>query len=265
MRKNVLDTEIKILVVLILFFAMFGLRLPRSGGGIYGIELFRTPLYHDPHLLAYYRLEDNLDSKKKYDLTDESGDGVPTFVPAQFNNGSNTGNIWQKSIGRYNANFALSTGTMPLSISAWVSINSQPPQGLDGDFVVVPLTNRTVDYALGYGWFHGRKQIFFSRARLGIVAERALYPLTMTPSVFYHLVGTWDGAGNLILYINGERVVSLSYVSLEDGTGSHAAGLGINGTWSSTDTIQGGMGGIVDDVAIFDRVLTPHDIRLLEQ
>jgi len=86
----------------------------------------------------------------------------------------------------------------------------------------------------------------------------------MVPGVFYHLVGTWDGAGNINLYLNGTKVSSMKNVSTEDGYIEAAAGLGINGTWSNKDTIQGGVGGVVDDVAIFGRVLTPVDIYLLE-
>lgn len=253
-----------ILIIVMFKFGKVGVEWFRTSFYKGGVELYATPLYDDPHLLAYYRLEDDTDSKGRYPLSDEAADGTPTFQISKFNNGSDSGSKWQTNIGRYNSRFVLSTGTMPMSISAWVSINSQPPYGLDGDFVEIPITNGTVDYALGYGWFDGIKQIFFSRSRLGTIADRAMHPFTMVPGIFYHLVGMWDGADNLILYLNGVYATSHIKVSTGDGSASDAVGLGINGTWSNQGTIQGGVGGRVDDVAIFDRVLTPADIRLLE-
>jgi len=116
-----------------------------------GIELYLTSLYEDAHLLAYYRLENNIDSKGVFTLTDKAIDSSSIFQSAKFNNGLDSGSSWQANTGRYNTDFTISTGTTPVSISAWVSINSQPPDGLDGDFVEAPIANHTVDYVLGYG------------------------------------------------------------------------------------------------------------------
>lgn len=228
-----------------------------------GTELYLTSLYDDKNLLAYYKLEDNADTKGNYNLTNDTTDGPLTFQIAKFNTGSDSGGSWQKDIGRYNEDLVIPNGKTPMSVSAWVSVNSQPPDGLDGDFVVVSTASHTVNYALGYGWFDGAKKIFFSRARLGIVSDRNTYSFTMVPGTFYHLIGTWDGAGMIKLYLNGTNVASLPGVSTGDGSGAYARGLGINGTWSNINTIQGGVGGRVDDVAIFNRILTPTDIDLL--
>ena len=52
------------------------------------IELYSTPLFTDSSLKAYYRLEDENDSKNSFTLTNT---GSVAFNAAKFSNGMDTG------------------------------------------------------------------------------------------------------------------------------------------------------------------------------
>jgi hypothetical protein len=82
-------------------------------------------------------------------------------------------------------------------------------------------------------------------------------PVGVAQGAWTHLIGTYDGA-NITLYVNGTQVAQTAASGTMTNTGSQTTGIGarasLDGNWFP---------GLIDDVRIYDRPLTPVEIAVL--
>ena len=78
-------------------------------------------------------------------------------------------------------------------------------------------------------------------------------PAALASNTWTHLAATYDGA-NLRLYVNGTQVATRAVTgSMRASTG--ALRIGGNSTWGEW------FGGLIDDVRIYNRALTPSEVQ----
>lgn len=203
------------------------------------MELVKTELYKDANLKAYYRLNNNSDSKNRFDLTNS---GTVTYVPAKY--GSGLQEVTANSYLYYPGSLGIANNTISICCWAkWIVVNGGLVwiQFADNDTTVY------ISYELG--------NVDFMRDKNGIVRQGYSYAVSPGTSSFHHYAITYDGI-NVRGYYDGALVGTTA-----------ASGSGNNGL---TDNIRlphaarGTTGNaILDDVCFFNKVLTLAEIQTL--
>lgn len=207
-------------------------------------ELFSTPLYTDNTLLAYYRLEDAVDSQNigtDYDLTNT---GSVTFAATKFNNGAdfNGGNS-------LNNNSVLGASSYPRSFVGWSIFDS------------VTSSDRTI-FALGDGSIHyyafkirsSDSHIVF-RSNNNTEAADVDTGIVATTATMYHWVVVQNSSTSVTIYINGTATNTNATTFVATVSQFYLGYLGRSSVWY--------MDGRTDDVAIFNRALTSYEVTNL--
>lgn len=137
--------------------------------------------------------------------------------------------------------------TDAITVAAWVKRPNFETHG-----TIAGKTNGN-SVTAGYGLFSyigGLEYNFYSGGW-----RRTTPRVTITPNEWHYVVGTFDG-NNAYLYVDGEQKASLAY------TGAITAATGYSfhiAFWRPGLTSY--LNGIIDEVAIYNRALTPEEIQ----
>lgn len=217
------------------------------------LELIQSPLFNDASLKAYYRLQNPNDSKGSNHLTNNNAVG---FSAAQFNDGANFGpSNTNKSLNVLN-NLGIDGGVCSLSI--WVKLLAEITTGIFG-FVDLVSSNADVGNRIRYYYNSGSPLVQFHRVKHNVGEQGGSYGVSLGTSNWHHMVYTYDGT-YVRGYINGSLVVGPIAAS---GTGSGAPSylvIGASSTSNESYIPANFASALIDDVAIFNRVLSATEV-----
>jgi hypothetical protein len=206
-------------------------------------------------LIAYWKFDEG----SGLTAADSSGNG---------NNGALIGPAWVsgkigKALDFDGANDKVNAGDIDItgdfSISVWIYPHSSP--NTDGQFGVVSKDNANdvINYAILYGLWSSNesdKKIRFrfrNQSSEYNVKSNAEVPL----NTWTHILGTYNGS-NLKIYINGSLDSSASAAA---SLPTHNSKLAIGGRFTGGNSSL--FDGIIDDVRIYGRALSPGEIQQL--
>jgi hypothetical protein len=210
-------------------------------------------------LRAYYRLSDVQDATaNNLDLTDLNTVG---FVAGLFGNAVDL-NGTDEALVRENHIFSAAQ-LANLSISFWVKLEAEIGSG----------TYRFVEWhtdkvnvadgmlqAIDYEYNGGTRRLKVTNY-LDTVPVEEYYTITMGTANWYHFVYVKSGTTNLKFYINKAEVIDQTGTGADhggDASYTYDTAIGTNrnasGSWSNC---------LIDDLAVFERVLTPTEISNL--
>lgn len=215
------------------------------------VQLASLPLISDANLIAYYKLENVNDSKGSNNLTNT---GATPFNAAKFNNGADFGSSNTTKHLDVSANLGINGGDN-LWMHCWVNLYSLP--GTNVNWAL--LDHRTTLTADRYMDLFFQNVSGVQHLRCGVGGGTfADYTVTLSTGTWYMIDAVRDiSANNYKLYVNG--VLQATSGALPSNTA------GANGF--SIGTYFGGsspfLPGLVDDVAVFNRVPTATDLSEL--
>lgn len=220
-------------------------------------ELFKHSLFNDASLISYYRLEDLTDSKGANTLTNN---GSVPFNLAKFQNGADFGSSNTTQWLSVLSNFGIDGSTM--SLSCWIKINANPSSGVTYTLPFQASAASKVAQYIRYVNTAGVFTLDFVRDKLGVADAVLSKTGDLGTSLYHHCVYTYDGV-NIVGYLDTASVGSIA-----------ASGSGSNGSTVNIFSIGGYNYNnanppttlpscIVDDVAVFSRVLTAAEILSL--
>jgi hypothetical protein len=210
-------------------------------------ELLSTPLFSDTNLKAYWRFEDNFsDSKGSNTFTNSNG---VSSNPALFGKGADFGSS-NSSKTLSCGNLGIS-GTGDISISFWYKRYSEITGGVNTlcSHTNAATGNKVIQIA--YVWYLGAPNLEIYDGSSNDIA-------VSLGTSWHHIVFIRDVTvtNRLKLYLDGNLLLNV--------TRGSASASGYNAFTISGD-VQGSnpLSGIVDDVSVFDRVLTSTEISNL--
>lgn len=210
------------------------------------IELGSTSLFSDANLVSYYKLENTADSKGANTLTNN---GTVAFEAAKFNNGANFGSANTTKYLETLQNFGIA-GNGNFSISLWLRAQAEIAAATFPIFTFSSQTTADRYLNLSYEYNAGTRRLTVDNA-----GNAFSYNLTMGTNDFYHIVVTRTGATASALYVNKVSVGTPTAQGTNAGGSNRLqlarVGGGDYGSW------------LMDDVAIFSRVLTATEVSLI--
>lgn len=220
------------------------------------LELASTPLFGDANLIAYYKLENTSDSKGSNTLTNNN---TVTFTAAQFNNGANFGTANTNKNLTVASTLGL-TSNQNRTIGFWVKMLTEL-SGADSFGAMCAITHADIDiqFRMGYRRISSVNSVWYDRGKNGIATTPVSSNTNLGTAAFHHMAMTWDGT-NLTGYLDGSSIGSVT-----PGTGSGNNGnvdqFAIGSDFSSTSVNFQSC--LIDDLAVFNRVLTATEISNL--
>ncbi len=147
----------------------------------------------------------------------------------------------------------LPSGDAPRTIAMWLKLDVDYPGGVTGMFSYgTPTCDQQIN--LGYDWREDRDCYAFSPCGACFLTERQVPAV----GVWVHVAYAYGGGGNHHLYVDGQPSDGMS--ELDGPINTVLSGsLRLGGHPNS----EGPDGGCVDDVRIYDRVLSAEEIRML--
>jgi hypothetical protein len=216
-------------------------------------ELYNTPLFTDPNLVAYYRLEDENDSKASYTMTNN---GSCTFTTGKFANGVNFGSNNSSKSLRSTSDFGMTTGAR--SHSFWFKPLRTPQEGVPEVAMINIYTNGSNGVRYIWQWQKGGGITYW----IPLVQRNAPYNPGFEATTFE--IGRWfhvaitDSGSEQHIYLDGQELGNgtVSGVSA-DVKNTTCLGYGCNRAFNDFASCM------VDDAALFNRVLTPTEVLML--
>jgi hypothetical protein len=206
------------------------------------------------NLVAYYKLEDATDFWGSYNLTNNNS---ISFTSGKVNNCGDSGSGNTNRSLTNSTSSIITSGTMPLSVSAWVNVNEQP--GALVDFISVQDGDVFIGYELGYRDVSGTKKIFAERFKPGVADDIIEHATTLTIGTWYHLVLTWDGS-TLKLYLNNSLVVSGAFSGVGNANRGDGISLFARITSGGTPLSERFASAKMDEVGIWSKALSTQEI-----
>jgi hypothetical protein len=153
----------------------------------------------------------------------------------------------------------------PLTVAAWVVPNDISPIAGSGQrrFVVKeppyasPIKGRWTFMMTGTGGLTFTKDFSTSEVRRST-------PPVLALTAWHHVAATWDGsnaAAGVHFYLDGIEVMGSS--ESIDGVGTKVSDAGLHISFGNEPTLMRGFAGAIDDVRIYDRVLSQEELALL--
>lgn len=214
------------------------------------IELRDTPLFADPNLVAYWRLEDTSDSKGSLTLTNN---GTVTFSAGQFNNAANTTATGGKYLSVNSDSLNL---TNNFTVTCWVKFSSSTTNFFQG---IVGRAKESGAPDVYGGWALAKENdnkfrfiMFFNNSFASAVSNSA-----NTDTNYHHIVGVRD-AGVSTIYVDGVAQTTTTSQAPDSVTN---ISLNIGRYYTATNNYY--TEGQIDDVAIFNRALTSAEVSNL--
>ena len=213
-----------------------------------------SALRNDANIQAYYRLEDVTDEVGANDLTNNN---TATFVTGHYNNGVSGGaSDANKSLSIAND---LGFGGGDYSVSMWVKLNTEIASGIYYFMEIADAaTHNTV--LLQYDYNGGTRQLSVVRVRLGVAGDTGTpYNVALGTSSWHHIVWTYNDTTNVMkLYLDGTERQSFTSSGNGSAGGTDLFVLLEGRTANDNSTL-----GIIDDVALFNRVLTAGEVTTI--
>lgn len=208
-----------------------------------------TDLYGDE--IAYYKLENLLDSSSSYDLTNQNS---VSFSSALIDNGADYGNPNTNKALYRNDSYSI-LGSDSYTVMMWFQIYDWPPSG-DGDMIYSKMFADASGYIESCRYFNnsGTKQMFCSVIRNS--PTNITYNTNLSTSTWYHLALVRTGSTKTEVYLNGVSIGS----SAQTGTSNQSANTTRFVMGSEWNLSQNFLPGLIDEAVIFDRVLTGTEI-----
>lgn len=224
-------------------------------------EIYTTPLLNDSALRIYNRLENVNDSGPNgYNLTNVN---TVAFNAAKFNNGADLGaSNTNKALIYTTGNIMSVTQPANMTLVCWVKIETEP--ALNTTMALFDVSTVFSDSAgaltyLSYRDSGGVKQLY-SIVQLTTTSPQATYNVDLGTSTLHQIALVKSATTTGILYLDG------SQVAIDSG------GVGTDRNFAnSTNYVALGedrlavnfASAIIDDAAVFERVLTPTEISQL--
>lgn len=218
-------------------------------------ELFSTTLFSDANLQAYYRAE-NVNDATAHARNLTNNNSV-AFNPAKFNNGFDFGSSNTNKRMATTDSIGIDGGA--ITMSGWVNITTAPSSGNSG--LIMDQGNDTshVQNRVFYDNTAGTLSLYFRRTKYGVGNDDVNYVVTLSLGTWYHVAYVYDGA-TITAYVNG---VSVGTPKASSGNGSSGAFIGFTTGIGQGDYNTVILSGLTDDIAIFNRALTPSEISLI--
>lgn len=210
-------------------------------------ELFKTTLFDDTNLVAYWRMEGNSnDSKGSYNGSDTAvtyGTSYGIFNQgANFNGSSSIIDV--SSVPSISSNVSFCAWIKPSSISSGEkSILTIHVNSYSNYFYTLTYFNNAGTISLVFAKFDGTNNPVVS------------YTVTLPTTSWSFICGVKDGS-NLYLYLNGSKVGTTTDTTTSTPTYTNINIGGENGKSKWFD-------GNIDDVAIFSRALSSTEVSNL--
>lgn len=218
-------------------------------------------LASDPNLKAYYRMSSGAlttdSSGNSYTLTNVNSVAEGT---GKYGGGADGGATNSTKYLWINNNLGIDGGAC--SISLWAKMNTEIGSGTQ-TFVAQQNATSDVSYMVTYDYNGGTRRLAFRRYRQGVAADEIYYTTTLGTANFVHMVLTYDGS-NLRGYVGGSLQVGPTAYS-GNGSGATSDHLSILVNKGGGGTPSEYASALVDDVAIFNRVLTASEVTQLYQ
>lgn len=211
------------------------------------IELKNTPLFNDPALVAYWRFEGNSNDSKG------SNNGIDTSV-TYSSTGGKFGEYASAAGLLTNIQVADATNLRVHQDCSW-SLWFMDTLGTYSIYhtLLAKRTTSADSYQIDLEQTNG-KILFFNGVT---VYDGGASGVTPTVNTWYHLVFTLTGTTSLICYLNGAQIWTATIGTLPSASTS-PLGFFQDGSYDS-EHFQGRL----DDVAIFNRVLTATEVSNL--
>ena len=200
-------------------------------------------------LIAYYSLNDTAN-----DISGNGNNGIlvnnPSYAAAKINDGISLTRASNQYING-GISSILSSSMNELTVSAWVKANSLQASGFDW---ILGKGSLSAPNAGGYhlrAW-HGQIA-FFVGGNDG--NQYYVNGPTLQPNAWYHVTGVFKGGQYMNLYVNGTEYSKTTGVPAAIGTSSNYDLQIGNGSYCSYP-----WDGIIDEVKIFNRVLTTEEV-----
>jgi len=153
---------------------------------------------------AMYHLSDTADSSGSgYTLTNTS---TVTFPQGRFDNCCRLVSASAQQLYVRN-NMGIDGGN--ITMSCWMKIEAVPVSGTDGTVYGQMSTNTATEYCVLYRYYSGGSYFYFDRARVGVADDVFTYTVSLSTSIWYNLITTYDGTA-LKGYLNGAYVGSFA-------------------------------------------------------
>jgi hypothetical protein len=136
-----------------------------------------------------------------------------------------------------------------LTLAAWVKL-ADP----NNDQKVVGMSTASAGYVLGVGGNQLRPEIWDSDGQVYNLGAGSISANTWT-----HLAVTWQTGGDMIGYVGGTEVTRIAASAKPIGSTTMPLRIGV-APW---DTGAYGVNGLIDDVRVYNRVLSPAEIQAL--
>ncbi len=214
-------------------------------------SLAQAGLTVDSSLRAYYKLEDANDSSANgYNLTNG---GTSTFTPGIHVNALTLNGSSQYLFG--NTNLGITGTTNNITISGWIKLTALPGSGANMQFFFLQVINGANRY------FYRISITNSSGTYILNTTHRASYnfPAPPTTGAWYHVALTSNTSNNNILYLNGVSVAQSTAADAAS-SGGLANQCSIGAIYWSASSKDSYFNGQIDDVGVFNRVLTAEEI-----
>lgn len=212
-------------------------------------EFSTLALRNDPSLVGYWKLENTNDELSSHNLTNNN---TVAFNAAQFNNGADFGTSNTNKSLNNTTNLGIN-GTGATAFSFWVKVTTEITSG-NYELVHHDSTGGADRYfVIQYEYNGGIRRLVIDAG-----SGTATYNITLGTSNFYHIVANRAASdGAIELFVNGVSVATgTAGTGASGGNNELSIGAHSNGTLSPTS-------GIIDDLAIFSRVLTPTEVTTI--
>lgn len=216
-------------------------------------ELFSTSLFNDANLKAYYRFNSGaLTTDSKGSNTLQNIGTVGELASGLFGVSADLGSSNSSKAFRTPSTDIGIAGSSAFSASIWVKIQTEP--GTNATYVLMFHDSTTSDHYifLEYIDLSGVKKL-----RVIFSGTTTDYTVTLGTSVWHNIIIVRDISNTKgLLYLDGVAVISNATLGASAG-GVNNFDLGYDensGNWSSI---------FMDDVAVFNRVLTPTDVAII--
>lgn len=222
------------------------------------IELFKTALFDDANLIAYYRFNSGAlttDSKGSFTLTNNNtvGEGTGKFgIGADFGSSNST-----KYFSRNDGVFTSQNKTLSL----WVKLNTEISSG---EWYFAYSYNKTDgrEHNISYQYNSGTRRLDFRCSKTNVAAQDIFYNVTLGTSSWHNIVLTFNGSV-IKGYLDGSPVGELN--STGNGSTEYLDVFGIGNSLSVANRNPGTgyASAIIDDISLFSRALSDDEILLL--
>lgn len=209
------------------------------------------------NLKAYYKLNAGAlvtdSSGNGYTLTNNNSVAEADGQDSAFGKAADFGvSDFNKSLSIANN---LGITTKVISMSCWVKLNAEIASGA-WKFIFHQSAEQDWSIGISYEYNGGTRRLNFVSIQAGIGTTPYYHNITLGTSNWYHLAITCDGA-TVKAYLNG---VYLGSVAARGSGNAVASNFIIGGDGELYPTINNESAAIIDDVAVFNDVLTNAEV-----